>query len=148
MSDICSEILNSSEKTRSSDPKQMPALALAYIGDTLYDLYVRTILVSTKMISVCELHKQSSECVNAAAQARAAHLLMDEFTKTELAIYKRGRNAKSNTVPKNATIADYRAATGLEAVIGYLYLTNNEKRAFELLTTAMKNDATINLIEV
>ncbi|MFZ5974428.1 MAG: Mini-ribonuclease 3 [Bacillota bacterium] len=115
----------------------MHALALAYVGDTVYDLFVRTVLVCTRALPVHDLHVEASNSVNAGAQARAAHALMDEFTEEELSVYKRGRNAKSHTVPKNANVSDYRAATGLEAVLGYLYLSGREDRAFELLARAM-----------
>ena len=142
MQRLCDEVLRSAGEANRRDVRQMHALALAYVGDTIYDLFVRTVLVSTRALPVHDLHVQASECVNAGAQARAAYALMDEFTEEELAVFKRGRNAKSHTVPKNANIGDYRAATGLEAVLGFLYLSGRESRAFKLLSMAMRGGAT------
>lgn len=134
---LCDEVLRSLGNTNRRDVRQLPALTLAYVGDTVYDLFVRTMLVCTRGLPVHDLHTLSSERVNAGAQARAARAIMDELTEEELAVYKRGRNAKSHTVPKNANVGDYRVATGLEAVLGFLYLSGREERAFELLATAM-----------
>jgi len=134
---LCDEVLRCIGETGRRDVRRMNALALAYVGDTVYDLFVRTQLACTRALPVHDLHVQASERVNAGAQARAAHALMDEFTEEERAIFRRGRNAKSRTVPKNADVGDYRAATGLEAVLGFLYLTGREDRAFELLAKAV-----------
>lgn len=105
-------------------------LVLAYIGDTVYDLYVRGALVKSSAEGINELHKKACATVNARAQAQAADKLMPLFTEEETDIYKRGRNAKSG-IPKNMSPADYHAATGLEAVIGYLYLTGRSERIEE-----------------
>lgn len=134
---LCDEVLMYTEETGCRDVRQMHALALAYVGDTIYDLFVRTTLTCTRPLPVRDLHVQASELVNAGAQARAAHVLMDCLTEEELAVFRRGRNAKTHTVPKNANIGDYRTATGLEALLGFLYLSGREERAFELLATAV-----------
>ena len=133
---LCEEVLGSAGLAAGIDARRLPALTLAFVGDTLCDLYVRTMLIERHALPVHDLHVKASERVNAGAQARAAHTLMEAFTSEELVIYKRGRNAKSHTIPKNANMSDYRAATGLEAVLGYLYLSGREPRAFELLALA------------
>jgi len=134
---LCDEVLRCMGETGCRDVRRMNSLALAYVGDTIYDLFVRTLLACSRALPVHDLHVEASERVNAGAQARAARALMDEFTAEELAVFRRGRNAKTRTVPKNANVGDYRAATGLEAVLGFLYLTGREERAFELLSKAM-----------
>lgn len=111
--------------------RELPVLNLAYIGDTVYDLYIRSYVVKNNMGRVEQLHALSSGVVNARSQAEAANLLSDKFTEREAEIYKTGRNAKS-TPPKNMSREDYSQATGLEAVIGYLYLLGSEDRLDEL----------------
>ena len=106
-------------------------LVLAYIGDTVYDLYIRCTLVKNSGAGINELHKRACTMVNARAQARAAEKLAPLFTEEEADIFRRGRNSKSG-IPKNMPPADYHAATGLEAVIGYLYLTGRGNRIEEL----------------
>ena len=105
-------------------------LVIAYIGDTVYDLYIRGTLVKSSSEGINELHKKACSMVNARSQARAADKLFPLFTEEETDIFKRGRNAKSG-IPKNMSPADYHAATGLEAVIGYLYLTGRQDRIEE-----------------
>ena len=94
---------------------------------------IRTILVERGNRSVNVLHRQKSGLVKASAQAQMAELLEESFTEEEKAVYKRGRNAKSVTMPKNARVADYRKATGLEALMGYLYLLGRNERILELI---------------
>lgn len=115
------------------DPAQMSALNLAYIGDTVYDLFVRTYLVERTDARVHQLHLMSAARVCAAGQAAAARALEPMLSDEELAVFRRGRNAHMGTVAKNQSIADYRAATGLEALTGYLYLTGNDARLIELM---------------
>jgi ribonuclease-3 family protein len=118
----------------------MNPLVLAYVGDTLYDLFVRTQLIRESDASVHELHIRSANKVCAKAQAEAARLVMDKLTEQETAVYKRGRNAHMGTIPKHAEISDYRAATGLEAVLGYLYLSGQDERLFALLSLIFKGE--------
>ncbi len=115
------------------EARQMPPLTLAYIGDCVFDLYVRTHYVTCSKKHAGELHRLCSAQVNARAQAQLASALMPQFSEEEQDVYRRGRNAKSATVPKNMSIADYRAATGMEAVIGFLYLSGQIERASEML---------------
>ena len=120
------------------NPKQAGPLALAYIGDTLYDLFVRTSLICGQDLTAHGMHLAAAKKVCAAAQAAAAHRLMPQLTEDELSVYRRGRNAHMGTVAKNASIADYRAATGLEALIGYLYLDGQDQRLIQLMTIALE----------
>ncbi|MBQ4524270.1 MAG: ribonuclease III [Lachnospiraceae bacterium] len=120
------------------DPKGYSPLALAYIGDGVYELMIRTILVSEKDMQVQKYHKKASNLVKAQTQANMIHAIMEELTEEEMAVYKRGRNAKSYTMAKNATVSDYRAATGFEALVGYLYLKEDLLRVIELVKMALE----------
>ncbi len=114
-------------------PKSYSPLALAYIGDAVHTMYIRSRILETGDKKVNELHKLCSFFVKANAQSRVILKLLSELTKEEEAVYKRGRNAKSYTVPKNADVTDYRHATGFEALIGYLYLSKDVERLEYLL---------------
>ena len=113
-------------------------LTLAYIGDAIYDLIIRTIIVERANRATNELHKRTTRYVKAATQAMMIEAIVPILTEEELAIYKRGRNAKSYTSAKNATIAEYRKATGFEALAGYLYLTNQVDRLLILIEKALQ----------
>ncbi|MCQ2492921.1 MAG: ribonuclease III [Lachnospiraceae bacterium] len=113
-------------------------LTLAYIGDAVYDLIVRTVVVERANRSPKELHKSAVKYVNAATQARMIEALEADLTEDETAVFHRGRNAKSGTSAKNASIVDYRKATGFEAVIGYLYLQGDMERAVFLIKKALE----------
>lgn len=115
------------------DIKEYSPLALAYIGDSIYDVIVRTVVVERGNRSANNLHKMAVKYVNAATQAAMGDVLQEELTEEELAVYRRGRNAKSYTKAKNATLNDYRKATGVEALLGYLYLQDNMDRIIELV---------------
>ncbi len=120
-----------------TEPDQYSPLVLAYIGDVVYELYIRTMLVRQGNMPVHKLHKLATRYVKAKAQSDIALRIEDKLTEEEHRILKRGRNAKSSTVPKNADIRDYRRATGFEALLGYLYLKDEEKRLLELLDLAV-----------
>ncbi len=107
--------------------RELPVLNLAYIGDTVYDLYIRGCLVKNNMGTVEALHSLASGIVNARSQAEAAVMLKDKFTESEADVFRRGKNAKSAPT-KNMSREDYSQATGLEAVIGYLYLKGDSER--------------------
>ena len=125
------------------DPRPIPALNLAYVGDTVYDLYVRAYLIHTHPETVHNLHLLSARMVCAQGQARAFFALEGELTAEELAIYRRGRNVHSGTVPKNANVADYRVATGLETLLGHLWVLGREERIDQLMAIAVQvNEAT------
>ncbi len=108
-------------------------LTLAFIGDAVFDLYVRTYLVEQGNVQVNKLHKRKSEIVKAGTQKDLLFAISELLTEEEMAVYKRGRNAKSYTTAKNASVGDYRVATGLEALFGYLYLLARHDRALALL---------------
>ena len=106
-------------------------LQLAYIGDAVYELFIRTYLLE-RDLPVHELHKEAIKYVKAKAQSDIVHGLEDELTEEEKAIVKRGRNAKTYSSPKNADLIDYKYATGFESLIGFLYLTGRQERMMEL----------------
>lgn len=114
------------------DLRTYSPLTLAYIGDGVYELIIRTILVKKGNCPVNQLHKRSSRLVKAATQSAMMEVLEPLLTQEELSVYRRGRNAHSPTMAKNATMADYRRATGFEALMGYLYLKEDFSRLLEL----------------
>ena len=115
------------------DIRTYSPLTLAYIGDGVYDLIIRTVVVERANRSANDLHKRTIKYVKAEAQAKMIQALAPELTEEEEAVYKRGRNAKSYTTAKNASVGDYRKATGYEALIGWLYLTNQTDRVLYLV---------------
>lgn len=120
-----------------ADPTQLGPLVLAYVGDTVYDMFVRTMLVDTTTLTAHGLHVHAAGLVCAKAQAEAFRRIEPMLTDAESAIFRRGRNAHMGTVPKNASIIDYRLATGLEALIGWLYLSGSDMRLAELMRKAL-----------
>ncbi|MCX7715550.1 MAG: Mini-ribonuclease 3 [Clostridia bacterium] len=124
----------------SKKPEQYSPLVLAYIGDCVYEIYVRTRVVSENPnLPAHMLHRRTIEYVKAHSQSVSMHMLLDKLTEKETAIYKRGRNAKSATMPKNANLIEYRQATGFEALLGFLYLKGDESRLEELMRFAYEN---------
>lgn len=121
------------------DINNISMLGLAHIGDGVYELLTRTMLCSDGNKKVTELHKKSVAIVNAPAQAAAMERLMPHLTADELAIYKRGRNAKVNSVPQKADIGQYHAATGLEALFGWLYLQGKTERINDLYSVCVED---------
>ena len=114
------------------DLRSYSPLTLAYIGDGDYELIIRTILVKKGNCPVNRLHKKASSLVKAGAQSAIMEVIEEELTPEELSVYRRGRNAHSPTMAKHATMADYRRATGFEALMGYLYLADRFDRILEL----------------
>ena len=110
----------------------MSMLGLAHIGDGVYELLTRTMLCKQGHSAAAKLHRLTVSYVNAPAQAAAVKKILPSLTEQELAVYKRGRNAKVNSVPQKADIAQYHAATGLEALFGWLYLQGKTERINEL----------------
>lgn len=123
----------------SQDIRSYSPLTLAYIGDAIYDLYIRTILVSRGNKQANKLHKEASSLVKAPTQSKMIEVLEPLFTQEEESVYKRGRNAKSYTTAKNATMGEYRRATGFEAVMGYLYLTDQNNRMIDLIKIGLES---------
>ena len=114
------------------DVRMYSPLTLAFMGDCVFEIVIRSIVVERGNRQAGSLDKIKSSVVNAKVQARMIEALMEELTEEERAVYKRGRNAKPHTVAKNASVNDYRKATGLEALFGYLYLSGQEDRILEL----------------
>ena len=112
-----------------NEARQLNPLQLALVGDAVYELYIRNyILANNRELSVHKIHVKAISYVKAKAQSTIIQNIEHMLTEDELYIYKRGRNAKSGTIPKNAEVLDYRNATGFEALIGYLHLTGNKER--------------------
>jgi ribonuclease-3 family protein len=118
---------------KKQDVRTYSPLALAYIGDGIYDLVIRTVIVEKANRPVNDLHRMVVRYVSANAQAKIAQALMEEFTEDELSVYRRGKNSKPHTTAKNASAGDYLKATGFEAVIGFLYLKGDIDRALTLI---------------
>ena len=113
-----------------SDPKSLSPLVLAYIGDAVFELMVRGYV----------LKDGNAPIVNAGSQSEMYEKLKDVLTETEMAVMKRGRNAKSFTTAKNQSVSDYRRATGVEAIFGYVYLSGNVERLKELFKICVENE--------
>ena len=120
------------------DVRTYSPLTLAYIGDGIYDLIIRSLVVAKGNTRASELHKRTSQIVKAKTQADMAEILLPMLTEEEADIYRRGRNAKSPTMAKNATMSDYRKATGFEALMGYLYVKDELPRMVELVKTGIE----------
>lgn len=120
------------------DIRTYSPLVLAYIGDGIYELMIRTILVDKGNCQANILHKKASNYVKASAQSAMILALQEELTEEELQVYKRGRNAKTVSMAKHATMHDYRHATGFEALMGYLYLTGQMTRMIDLIKLGME----------
>lgn len=114
-------------------PEQLSPLTLAFVGDAVYEVFIRTKLAKDINMQVAKLHKKAIKYVSAVAQSKIVKNIESDFTEEEIAVYKRGRNAHSHTSAKNADIVDYRKATGFEALIGYLYLKKDSDRLDEIL---------------
>ena len=122
------------------DLRSYSPLTLAYIGDGVYELIIRTILVKKGNCPVNRLHKKASSLVKAGAQSAIMDVIEEELTPEELSVYRRGRNAQSPTMAKHATMADYRRATGFEALMGYLYLKEDYTRMLTLVRMGIGED--------
>lgn len=118
---------------KEQDVRAYSPLTLAYIGDSVYDLVIRSVVVERANRSANDLHKKTVRYVKAEAQSMMIQALAMELTPDEEAVYKRGRNAKSYTAAKNASLGEYRKATGFEALIGFLYLTGQMDRLLYLV---------------
>ncbi len=119
------------------DIRTYSPLALAYIGDGIYELIIRTIVTERGNKQVRKLHRETSRLVKARAQAAMMDILLPLLTEEERDVYKRGRNAKTSRMAKNATASDYHRATGMEALVGYLYLKDDMERLCALIKEAL-----------
>ena len=120
------------------DIRTYSPLTLAYIGDAIFELVVRTVLVERKNMQPEKLHKAATKIVKAETQALLIEVLKEELTEQELSVYRRGRNAKAVTRAKNASMSEYRRATGFEALMGYLYLTGDMERMIRLISLGLE----------
>ena len=116
----------------------MSPLTWAYVGDSVYELYIRMNLVNTTKLKPHRLHVESIKYVKARAQAEILKNIEEKLTEAEKEIVKRGRNAENHHLPKNATVQEYMYSTAFEALIGYLYLCKNFKRMKEIIELAVK----------
>ena len=121
------------------DIKEYSPLTLAYIGDSFYDLIIKSLVVNEGNRQVQKLHKETSMRVQASAQSKMMRAIQEHLTEEEHAVFKRGRNAKSVSPAKNQSITDYRRATGFEALMGYLYLKKEWKRMLELVKIGLES---------
>ena len=120
-----------------TEPSQLSPLVLAYIGDSIYDLVIKTWVIEQGNMQVNKLNKKTSSIVKAESQSVMIGAIEPMLSEYEEAVYKRGRNAKSYTSAKNASIGDYRRATGFEALMGYLYLSGQYERMMELVKAGL-----------
>lgn len=136
--DFLSKAIEENFGLEEKDVRTYSPLTLAFIGDGIYDLVIRTMVVGKGNTQANRLHQMTSRLVKAGTQSAMMEHLEPVLSEEELAVYKRGRNAKSATMAKNATMADYRRATGLEALCGYLYLQNRLGRILELIKLGLE----------
>lgn len=115
------------------DVKTYSPLALAYIGDCVFDLVIKSLVINHGNKQVQKLHRETSHIVQASSQSKMMRVIQEHLTEEEHAVYKRGRNSKTVTPAKNQSVTDYRRATGFESLMGYLYLKKEWKRMLELI---------------
>jgi ribonuclease III family protein len=131
MSTSC--LLGMTESSSLEPAKVQNPLLLAYLGDAVYELYVRYHLLAKGIVRPQDLQKEATKYVAAVAQARVYRQIESTLAEAERDIVRRGRNAKSGSVPKNTKVSDYRYSTGIEALIGHLYLSNDPYRLTQLM---------------
>lgn len=122
------------------NPKELSSLVLAYVGDAVFELYIRTSLVAKGRSKVNDLHRQASDLVRAVSQAELLQRLEPVLNQEERDVARRGRNAKSGSTPKNVEMVTYRISTGFEALLGYLFLSRQEERIIDLLDYLFNED--------
>lgn len=132
------QMIQTAFPTTKQDIRTYSPLALAYVGDCVFELIIRTVIMELGNKQPEKLHKQAVKYVNAGTQAKLFKIWEEELTEEEKDYIRRGRNARSYTKAKNATTSDYRKATGVETLYGYLYLTDQLPRAVELLRSGLE----------
>lgn len=125
-------------QTESHDIRSYSPLSLAFIGDCVYDLMIKSLIIRQGNRPVNKMQKETSRLVQASAQSAIMRVIQEELTEEEHAVYRRGRNAKSVSPAKNQSITDYRRATGFEALIGYLYLKKEYRRIVDLIKIGLE----------
>lgn len=121
------------------DPRQMSTLSLAFMGDAVFEVLTRSYIVSNNQSAIGNLHSENSQIVNASAQFRAAKLIFEHLTEEEREVFMRGRNAHTAHTPKNKTAEEYRYATALETLFGYLYLSGKTDRLYILFEMILRD---------
>ena len=141
MNDFCTllreSLLPDGEEAARRQLSGIRPLALAYLGDTILDLYIRSHLVLTTQLKTNQMHKKATSLVNANAQSAMMKLIMDELSEEELKVFKAARNQKPSSLPKNMSVVDYKWATGMEALLGYLFVSGQDERLMQLLNQAV-----------
>ena len=132
------ELIN--RKKDIADVNTMSPLTWAYVGDAVYELFIRTHLVNTTKLKPHMLHVESIKYVKANAQFKMLNKILNSLTEDEKDIVRRGRNAENHHLPKNATVEEYSYSTAFEALIGYLYLTKQDERLKEILEKCINKD--------
>lgn len=123
---------------KGTDIRSYSPLTFAYIGDAVFEMVIRTLIVENGQKAANSLHKHTTKIVCAGTQAALVEAIYDDMTEEEQDIYRRGKNTKIHSSAKNATLSDYRKATGFEAVCGYLYLCDNNERMLQLIKTGLE----------
>ncbi len=134
---VAGDLLNLVAGNMTHPAREYSPLALAYIGDAVYEIFIRTYVVNKGNRQVNKMHKASRDLVKASTQCKIYHIIEDSLTEEEMSVLKRGRNAKSFSSPKNGDITDYRHATGIEALVGYLYIDGQHERIQELINMGL-----------
>lgn len=137
MDEFLSNIQGNAKIKTEAEARMMAPLVLAYIGDAIFEVFIRSYLIDQKTVSVHQYHKMATRYVRAKAQAEIVHALQEELTESEWTMVKRGRNQKSATVPKNADLTDYKYATGFEALLGYLFYIGKYDRLSVLMNKSV-----------
>ncbi|WP_425484619.1 Mini-ribonuclease 3 [Kroppenstedtia pulmonis] len=132
-------MLGMADQVLNKEPGQLNPLLLAYMGDAVYELFVRYHVVAEGNIRPSDVHQKTVGYVSAIAQAKAVRQIEEYLTEEEWQVLKRGRNAKSSGVPKNAKVSEYRYSTGLEALVGYWYLKGEAQRLREMITRMIRS---------
>ncbi len=117
---------------------EIDSKALAYVGDAIYELYIREYIVNSSREQVSKMHRKTVKYVSAKAQAKIIENIMEELTEKEIDIFKRGRNAVANTIPKNTDVVTYKIATGFESLVGYLYMAKENDRLQYLINKSIE----------
>ena len=139
--DVLNDIKDGAGDFDKRDVTLLNPLVLAYIGDAVYEMFVRTVVIMYQPeSSVHKMHMKTTEFVKAHAQFEILKRISPDLTEEEANIVRRGRNCKSGFVPKNADVVEYRMATGFEALIGYLYMIQNNKRLIEMLNLSVSGE--------
>lgn len=137
----CMRLLRTEFALEDQDIRSYSPLTLAYLGDAVYEILIRTILVKKGNCPVKSLHARAASLVMARTQSQMMHTLEPLLTEEEKGVYRRGRNAHSPTMARHATMGEYRRATGFEALIGYLFLKEDDERLLELVRAGLGNES-------